>query len=676
MKEKWYWIELIGFDADAQDFNVKSFLEKIEYDIKGINILFSSIDFVNCHKGMQAEYLLTEGDCSYGGHEYNEERRLQLWTNYRLRDLISELHKYGVKVVFSFFNFSFYRKLDGEIYNTGFVKENPNIKERVFNGEERDCVLPIKRLDDGSFYDDYIAKKVKEIIFDYGFDGVVYADGISSIRHPVQMADYSDDLVEQFENKTGIVLPADLDRHCNFKPKAYEKRRKYIFENLQFEWLEFISKRFGEFFNKQLNALKGTDKIFMFNSAWTKSVFEAFLRYGLDYSLFNDERIYAVMVEDCGSIQPVYSDFDQGGIHIPFSHRKYLNNFYLSAQMEMKIAMPRIKHISMCTLKDNAEQWNVVDDMPTEFKKGVLRRSLASFISDNMRSERVSSGAMYCLSDGISKNIWDKVSKTEALEEALKDMQPQGFVWLSNPDVKSEVKDYIAGGKYSQSIILEELLNRKVLFSSSAGQRSVKYVNSPMIMANARFFGKECLSVLSCVNDLPFFVFDYENAIAKKPDYTLYYGDGSGLKLYAFNVGFSGNENADENFITKKPPYYHKFNNIWTYRLQYQSVSKRFLFRAAEILSEISSKFFSAPKQTANCDVNLRCYKNGNRYALFVQNNEYHISSACFEFSERITAYRILSKPFWYEIRVEDNKIYPKIPTRGAEIIIVDTEKS
>ena len=93
MKEKWYWIELIGFDADAQDFNVKSFLEKIEYDIKGINILFSSIDFVNCHKGMQEEYLLTEGDCSYGGHEYNEERRLQLWTNYRLRDLISELHK-------------------------------------------------------------------------------------------------------------------------------------------------------------------------------------------------------------------------------------------------------------------------------------------------------------------------------------------------------------------------------------------------------------------------------------------------------------------------------------------------------------------------------------------------------------------------------------------------------
>ena len=678
MKEKWYWIELIGFDKDCKDFKVSEFLQKINHDIVGVNILFSSVDFVNCHKGMSVEYMLTEGDCSYGGHEYNEERRIQLWTNYELRALVTELHKYGLKVLFSFFNFCFYRKLDGTTGSQGFADENLNIKERVFDGEYRECVCPIKRLKDGTYYDEYLVKKVWEIVSDYGFDGVVYADGISSLRHPIQMADYSDDLVEQFITRTRVSLPSYISLKCDDNVSEYAVRRKYIFENLQYEWLRFIAERFKEFYGKQLRKFEGTGKIFMFNSVWTKSVFEAFLRYGLDYTDFDDERIYAVMSEDCGSIQPVYSDFDQGGIYIPFFHRRYINNHFETTQMEMKVAMPSIKHISMCTLKDNAEQWNVVDDMPGEFRKATIRRCLATWADGSGVLQRTSNGPMYCLSDGIKKETWEKISATEAVEQELAGMEKQGFVFISNKDVSGEIKDYIYERKWSSNKILNELYDRKIAVAGAADKASVNGIKNPLIFANVRFFDKKYVEDIEKIEDKPYIIFDYDNPLSVEPDYILSYGDETGVKMYVYNFVFVGTvrrrETVDRDFKAKVPSYYHKFDNIWTYRLEYESVSEKFWKKAVKIIKEVQNSTLHLPEQTARCDVNINVFKKGNRYALFIQNNDYYIASTKILFSCKIKNCQMLSKPFWYEILHGDFSLCPKIPARGAEIVMVETE--
>ena len=67
--ERWYWIELIGFDNEAEDYGVEAFLSR-NVSTTGVSLLFAHIDFL-FHEG---EELLPTA-CSYGGHEYNRETR-------------------------------------------------------------------------------------------------------------------------------------------------------------------------------------------------------------------------------------------------------------------------------------------------------------------------------------------------------------------------------------------------------------------------------------------------------------------------------------------------------------------------------------------------------------------------------------------------------------------------
>ena len=103
MQKNWYWIELIGFDREADDYGVGHFFEVTSGNIEGITFLFSNIDFVNLHDGITGK-TLRPCDCSYGATLYSEERKRQPWTDVQLKGLVDELHKKGVKVTFSFFN--------------------------------------------------------------------------------------------------------------------------------------------------------------------------------------------------------------------------------------------------------------------------------------------------------------------------------------------------------------------------------------------------------------------------------------------------------------------------------------------------------------------------------------------------------------------------------------------
>ena len=109
ISEQWYWIELIGFDKNKADFGVEDFLSRNSGKVYGISLLLYNCDFVNLHKGIDKEEEIDLSCCSYAGHQYNEEREIQRWTNYELRELVAQIHKHGVKVIFSVFNnFTYY----------------------------------------------------------------------------------------------------------------------------------------------------------------------------------------------------------------------------------------------------------------------------------------------------------------------------------------------------------------------------------------------------------------------------------------------------------------------------------------------------------------------------------------------------------------------------------------
>ena len=180
MKEYWYWIELIGFDKDKKDFGAADFLKKTGNRARGISLLLYSVDFLNYHCGTDYEYELTNGVCSYYGHPYNEERKIQKWTNYDLKKLVSVLKSYNLKVVFSFFNLFEYYDDDGNVVYRDFLKQHREVLERTADNEIKNCICPIKNMNDGTLYGDFLISRSINIIKDYNFDGIMLADGISS----------------------------------------------------------------------------------------------------------------------------------------------------------------------------------------------------------------------------------------------------------------------------------------------------------------------------------------------------------------------------------------------------------------------------------------------------------------------------------------------------------------
>ena len=148
--ERWYWIELIGFDNELPDFGVDSFLSR-NVTTTGVSLLFSHIDFL-----FEDGEFLPITACSYGGHEYNSERRRQAWTVTQLRGLVATLKERGVRVFFSIFDMT-----------VGIT--DPMWLCYGKNGVPRQLVYPIKRIGD-KYVGDEIIDRISRALDFYGFD--------------------------------------------------------------------------------------------------------------------------------------------------------------------------------------------------------------------------------------------------------------------------------------------------------------------------------------------------------------------------------------------------------------------------------------------------------------------------------------------------------------------------
>ena len=118
------WIELIGFDKNDVKNSVVRYLNNVGFKPDSVSLHLTSVNFVNGYKGMVSEYELPPYACSYAGHAENDERPRQNWTNYDLRNLVTELKNNGVKVFASFFDLV-------TDYSEPFYKQNPEILANI-----------------------------------------------------------------------------------------------------------------------------------------------------------------------------------------------------------------------------------------------------------------------------------------------------------------------------------------------------------------------------------------------------------------------------------------------------------------------------------------------------------------------------------------------------------------
>lgn len=655
MKKNWYWIELIGFDRDATDYGVGHFLDVTSGNIEGVTFLFSNIDFVNLHDGITGK-TLQPCDCSYGATLYSEERRRQPWTDVQLKGLVSELHKNGIKVTFSFFNLFTYGDDNGNLVLGQFCKEHEELWDRNSKGDKIYGINVLKHLGDG-LYEDYLFGQINRIIADYGFDGVHLADGISTFRPSVQNGDFSDDIVGQFISFSDIPLP----RHATTK-REYISRRKEIIEKHYFSYITFLSERWGSFYQKLYSTVNG---IVIFNNAWTCNPFEALYRYGFDYSKISSHKAYGIMLEDVSPTMPILSKADNAGYDSTEEDSAGYHYKYMLMQMSCKACMKNTNIMALTSVKDTTEQWDILRHNPMELARNIARRKNTYVY--NGKYETCIEKPVFCLSNGLSKSDWTWLHSLfdSADRGGIEKICGYTAVFSQNL-VYREVEEYINNRSLSSSEIYYRLMLGGLDIGCMTDYSNVGDITSPIIVTNYHLLNdgeKETVSKIKA----PLVVMGksvdlegekikahFEIVIRNMPLYDGIEEDIKALEKHA---------RIKEAKITED-----RLGGIWTAPLKYSALPGSYYKTLAKILSRL----ISLPIAPKGCHVTKQKIKDG-KYRYLISNDTHKYLLAKVQCGSSLTSAVSVLKYHGYKVALYPDSFIDRIPPRG--MCIVETEE-
>lgn len=381
--ERWIWVELIGFDNTQADLGVAGYLATVGFTPQVVCLFLFSPDFVLLHR-VGEEVTFPPDYCSYNAHPHNGQRARQVWTSGQLRRLVGELHGRGIRVYLSVMTFHLADRCHRE-----WASDHRELLEVDRAGQVVPAIHPLKRLADGSRFQDLFLPRLLAALDDYGFDGWHACDGWGPARLPVYCADFSDDLVGQFAQATGLALPAP----CDGDPVALEQRAAAIWQDHARAWLDFYAGRWEDFYRQYVPALHAAGKAVAINSAWTRDPFEALYRYGIDYARLAATGIDAFVVEACAGALDLL---------LPGPGRHWE---YMAALLLLRAAVPDATVVALHGLKDACEQWDLLRHDPCRLEReicglGDLYRVTQSGVT------RAADGLLCCLGDAIRPAEW------------------------------------------------------------------------------------------------------------------------------------------------------------------------------------------------------------------------------------------------------------------------------
>lgn len=459
--ENCIWIELIGFDNEKEDFGVKDLVEKTGFKPDRIFLLVTSIDIINTHKGPEYEYELDEYFCSYVGHPYNDERQRQKWTNYNLKKLVDVLHNEGIESYISMFD---YMSPKGEF-------NHPELCTSLWSGGKESnprALYMTKRFADGTFYEDFFLSATVKFLNDYGFDGIHLADGLCRPRYPLQWADMSDDMLCQ----AGIKVPDG------------ESRDIYIAKYHRKEWIEFCTKRWGEYLKKVICGIHNAGFKIVLNSAWTKDPMEAEYRYGVSYKMLSQLPIDLCVAENGAPTLSIIDTQANAGYEQSYEERKLLHHSFRASLMLTSSCMDKTKLVPLYPVRDTAEQYDVIHHLPTALQKHSTA-IFSSFVWDKNGLKPVMSGNTFCLGDGLSSDNWRylRLCADNAYVKDIKDVPGTTLIW-SDERNKNEIDALISSRTPSTHRLLSLILRKGASVFKVAHIDNLEYVNGDILVTN------------------------------------------------------------------------------------------------------------------------------------------------------------------------------------------------
>lgn len=629
--ERWYWIELIGFDNEKEDYGVGDFLGR-NVSTDGVSLLFSHIDFL-----FSEEAMLPETACSYFAHEYNKERRRQDWTRSQLKGLVDCLKNRGVKVFFATFDM------------TRAITDSEWLCRNSLGGTER-LLNPIKPLATGGTVGDRIIERIDAVISFYGFDGLQLADGLSSARLSIENGDFSLALCLE----SGIKFPAS---QMSDEPTVYQKRRRWILKNKRYEWTVFLSEKWGEFYRKLFDKI---EKPIMFNNAWTRDSFEALYRYGLDYNRCCIDKAFAVMIEDNSATRAITAREDEAGVEHTLADRAAFTYEYALMEQDIRLVTKGLKQITLTPISDTMEQWDAIRHCPTELSRSIVRR-YNNFVYRG-GFERTCDAPHYCLSDGVPSQDWQWLARQESYLIPTPDFIP-GFVSVHNgASLYREVKNFIEGASSYGSLLLSSLFSSGLNIGATVDLSEVGIIDKAvcLLVTNLSAYSEEEKKTLEGTA-LPILAIG-EDVSLNLPCSAKYEGKKVSAALYNTEITPNFGALAAVDRVKRRKKILH--GEIWTEPLSCDRVDYAFYREMCRILNESFDLDRSLDEE-----VKVTSYISGEEKYILLSNDAYTYKLPTVTLSEEVESACALLKDKGYRVKVKEREITVRIPPRSVEIV-------
>ncbi len=392
-----FWTELIAFDVEAADLGIPGYFARAGMVPGKVLLFLWSNDLIHSFDAAvgDAEFL-RDDCCSYGGHLNGDIRMRQRWRRGDLKRLIALLQERGIEVYLSVMD---QLMTDAQAKRNSLDGLPPQWSDRhrevcyvTNDGSTIENICPLKRLNDGSYYQDFFAAKLLEVLEHFHFDGYHGADGFIHLRLELFRGDFSDDMLGQFAE----FLREDGKK---FTSLSAMERAGAIWQNYREEWIAFYVQRQTEFWQTVDAGLRRSGKKLVVNSIWTRDPLEARYRYGFDYRILETlTQLDGVVVESVSTVLELEGWGDQDTDPV------YKN---IVAAWRIKALLPQVPLYFMNAVTDIEEQFFPVRHVPMRLESEILWENSGFIVEKAGSVAPVFHGITCCLACGLDEHEWE-----------------------------------------------------------------------------------------------------------------------------------------------------------------------------------------------------------------------------------------------------------------------------
>jgi hypothetical protein len=663
------WIELIGFDNTRPDVGVGDYLDNIGFTPYALSLLITQPDIIHHHNGLEECVEFPPDVCSYFGHEQNSERQRQVWTNHQLKQLVDEFHARGVKVMLATFTSWHFNDFEHE-----WVSDHQELFEKRRGGEVSNALLPLKRLKDGTLYEDFMIPKLCEVLQDYDFDIWHAADGWGPPRMALSEGDYSDDIFEQFVTAQQITVPQEIALKADDDAELCAKRADWVWNNHRRQWFDFYGDRWGSFFTKKIAAVHAIGKEVFINSTWTRDPLEAIYRYGIDYRKIAAAGIDGIVTESAAGAGDLEAE--------PGAPINLYN--YTATLMLIKAYVPEVPLYFLHGVKDTKEQWDLIHHAPTVLESEIYSLTNVFYNTPEGKRERCAAGFVICLGDAIEREEWQWLEKrwNVAFTPTPKRLMGATLIW-SDSAFSTELDDFIAKRDAISHNLLYSLNEQGAPIQTAVRLEDLGAATGCVLLLNAHnYTAPQLASVLEYKNG-PIIMIGRENSALPQPDIKFAAGAAQEeLYCYVWNLDAETSaaftawqaeqasaESSSEGILPLDhtaivEPFY------FVYPLAMQKVPLSFIDTCAQLVSMASSPLrFTTHDTFVNMQGSL--LPNG-KLRILLRNKRLSYSSPIIEVGAPIESVEIKTPFPCAKLTPNGSQIQVKIPGRGATVVEIE----